>query len=113
MAHGVLRFSLGNYMSDVEQSEPPLTASNRMQHLRVLLVEDSELDALLLVRYLHSNGYATQHERVANQQEMEKALAEKEWDVVLCSARSDPIETQGAGFAVHRRLRRHRRGTGR
>jgi PAS domain S-box-containing protein len=55
-----------------------------MQHLRVLLVEDSELDALLLVRYLHSNGYATQHERVANQQEMEKALAEKEWDVVLC-----------------------------
>jgi len=71
-------------MSDVEQSEPPLTASNRMQHLRVLLVEDSELDALLLVRYLQSNGYSTQHQRVASQQEMEKALGEQQWDVVLC-----------------------------
>jgi PAS domain S-box-containing protein len=84
MAQGVLPFFVGDYMSDVDQSEPPLTASNRMQHLRVLLVEDSELDALLLVRYLHSNGCPTRHERVVNQQEMEKALAAQEWDVVLC-----------------------------
>jgi PAS domain S-box-containing protein len=84
MARGVLRFFVGVYMSDVEQREPPLTALNRMQNLRVLLVEDSELDALLLVRYLQTNGYQTQHQCVASQQEMEQALAGQEWDVVLC-----------------------------
>jgi two-component system, cell cycle sensor histidine kinase and response regulator CckA len=71
-------------MSEVEQSEPSLTAVNRMQHLRVLLVEDSELDALLLVRYLQTNGCQPQHERVASGQEMERALAKEQWDVVLC-----------------------------
>jgi PAS domain S-box-containing protein len=71
-------------MSDVEQSEPPLTASNRMQNLRVLLVEDSELDGLLLVRYLQTHGCQPQHLRVANESEMERALAAEEWDVVLC-----------------------------
>ncbi len=71
-------------MSDVEQSEPPLIASNQMQNLRVLLVEDSELDALLLVRYLQTNGCQPQHLRVATQLEMERALAREEWDVVLC-----------------------------
>jgi len=71
-------------MSDDERSEPPLTALSDMQHLRVLLVEDSELDALLLVRYLQTNGCQPQHERVASQQEMERALAKEEWDVVLC-----------------------------
>jgi two-component system, cell cycle sensor histidine kinase and response regulator CckA len=55
-----------------------------MQNLRVLLVEDSELDALLLVRYLQTNGCQPQHLRVATQQEMERALAQEEWDLVLC-----------------------------
>jgi len=55
-----------------------------MRQLRVLLVEDSEFDAVLLVRYLQGNGYATRHQRVASEPEMEKALAEQEWDVVLC-----------------------------
>jgi two-component system, cell cycle sensor histidine kinase and response regulator CckA len=71
-------------MSEVERSEAPLIASNRMQNLRVLLVEDSELDALLLVRYLQTNGCMPQHLRVATQLEMERALAREEWDVVLC-----------------------------
>src|ERR1700722_14188376 len=71
-------------MSEAEQREPLLTASNLMQHLRVLLVEDSELDALLLVRYLQTHGCQPQHLRVANQAEMERALATEEWDLVLC-----------------------------
>jgi two-component system cell cycle sensor histidine kinase/response regulator CckA len=71
-------------MSEVERNEAPLIASNRMQNLRVLLVEDSELDALLLVRYLQTNGCMPQHVRVATQLEMERALAGEEYDVVLC-----------------------------
>ena len=55
-----------------------------MQPLRVLLVEDSELDALLLVRYLQTNGLQPQPRRVASQQEMEQALDGHQWDVVLC-----------------------------
>jgi PAS domain S-box-containing protein len=71
-------------MSDIEQREAPQTTLNRTQNLRVLLVEDSELDAVLLVRYLQTNGYHVQYHRVASQPEMETALTGQEWDVVLC-----------------------------
>jgi len=84
MAQGVLPISVGDDMSDVEQKQSPLPILNRTQALRVLLVEDSELDAVLLVRYLQSNGWQAQHQRVATEEEMEKALDAQEWDVVLC-----------------------------
>jgi len=70
-------------MSEVEQiGSRPITWS-RKENLRVLLVEDSELDMVLLLRHLHHNGYKTQHQRVASQADMEKAL-EQPWDVILC-----------------------------
>jgi len=71
-------------MTDVELGGPPQTALNRARQLRVLLIEDSEFDATLLVRHLLSRGYSIRHQRVATQPEMEKALAEQEWDLVLC-----------------------------
>jgi PAS domain S-box-containing protein len=70
-------------MSDVEAIGSAQTTSNRKENLRVLLVEDSELDMVLLLRHLQANGYKTQHQRVASQPEMEAAL-EQPWDVVLC-----------------------------
>jgi PAS domain S-box-containing protein len=84
MARAVLPFLEGNEMNDVERNEDPLTASNQKQPLRVLLVEDSEFDAMLLVRHLQTHHYQTAHRRVENQQEMEKALTDQEWDAVLC-----------------------------
>jgi signal transduction histidine kinase/ActR/RegA family two-component response regulator len=51
--------------------------------LRVLLIEDSEDDALLLTRELRRQGYDAQVRRVARQQEMIAALDEGPWDVVL------------------------------
>ena len=83
MAQGVLVFCQGVYMSDVEEISSPQTTWNRKENLRVLLVEDSELDVVLLLRHLQDNGYKTQHQRVASQPEMEAAL-EQPWDVVLC-----------------------------
>ena len=56
----------------------------RWENLRVLLVEDSELDGVLLMRHLQTNGFKIPHQRVASQAEMEKALQEHSWDVVLC-----------------------------
>jgi DNA-binding NtrC family response regulator len=55
--------------------------------LRVLIVEDSEDDALLMVAHLKRGGYEPEYERVETGEAMRKALAEKVWDVVLCDYR--------------------------
>ncbi|MBK8899734.1 MAG: response regulator [Anaerolineaceae bacterium] len=51
--------------------------------LRVLIVEDSEDDALLLLRELRRGGYEPVHVRVEDAVAMQAALEEREWDVVL------------------------------
>ena len=52
--------------------------------LRVLIVEDSSDDALLLLRELERGGYEPLHERVDTPEAMRRALAERgPWDVVL------------------------------
>ncbi|MBA4396012.1 MAG: hypothetical protein C0394_01280 [Syntrophus sp. (in: bacteria)] len=51
--------------------------------LRVLLVEDSEDDALLLIRNLKKGGYEPEYERVETAGAMRTALAEKPWDVIV------------------------------
>jgi PAS domain S-box-containing protein len=51
--------------------------------LRVLLVEDNEDDALLLVSRLEQNGYDVTWERVDTPSSMTSALERKEWDVVI------------------------------
>ncbi|MGI8911997.1 MAG: PAS domain S-box protein, partial [Rubrobacteraceae bacterium] len=53
--------------------------------LRVLIVEDSEDDALLLLRELEKGGFEPEHERVDTPESMRRALAERApWEVVLC-----------------------------
>jgi PAS domain S-box-containing protein len=54
------------------------------QSLRVLMVEDSEDDALLIIRELKKGGYNPVHERVETAAAMKKALQEKQWDIILC-----------------------------
>jgi len=51
--------------------------------LRVLMVEDSESDAGLIVRRLQGAGYDLVHERVETVDEMRTALAQPDWDIVL------------------------------
>lgn len=53
------------------------------QTLRVLIVEDSENDALLLVRALRRAGYDVAHERVDTAEAMMAALARHGWDIVI------------------------------
>lgn len=52
--------------------------------LRVLLVEDSEDDALLLIRTLKKTGYEPEVERLQTAPEMTSALASRSWDIILC-----------------------------
>ena len=52
--------------------------------LRVLVVEDSEDDVLLLTRYLQQGGYDPEVERVDTAEAMERALAGRTWDLVIC-----------------------------
>jgi PAS domain S-box-containing protein len=53
------------------------------ERLRVLLVEDSEDDAVLLVRKLKADGLEADWMRVEEAGGLRKALAEQSWDVVL------------------------------
>jgi signal transduction histidine kinase len=51
--------------------------------LNVLIVEDSEEDSDLIVLELKRGGYDAVYRRVDNADDMRRALAEREWDVVL------------------------------
>jgi len=52
--------------------------------LKVLLVEDSEDDAALILRELKRIGYEVASERVETAKAMQAALLDKPWDIVLC-----------------------------
>ena len=51
--------------------------------VKLLLVEDSEADALLVVEQLRRNGYAVDWKRVQGKAELEAALAGKTWDAII------------------------------
>jgi PAS domain S-box-containing protein len=52
--------------------------------LRVLIVEDVEDDAQLVIRILKKGGYDPEYLRVETAAAMQDALREKQWDVILC-----------------------------
>jgi len=51
---------------------------------RLLLVEDDENDAILIRASLRHGGLQISHHRVWSKTELEKALAQEQWGVVLC-----------------------------
>ena len=52
--------------------------------LRVLFVEDSEDDAALVLRELKRIGYEVEAGRVETSGDMQAALGNKEWDLIIC-----------------------------
>jgi PAS domain S-box-containing protein len=60
--------------------------------LRVLIVEDSESDALLMLRLLRQGGYEPEHRRVESKPELEAALADGQWDIGLCDYRLPTLD---------------------
>ncbi|MBD2387806.1 response regulator [Cylindrospermum sp. FACHB-282] len=57
------------------------------QPLNVLIVEDSEADAMLVLRELHRGGFNPIWERVQTAQELSVALNRCSWDVILSDYR--------------------------
>ncbi|WP_051273641.1 hybrid sensor histidine kinase/response regulator [Desulfotruncus alcoholivorax] len=53
--------------------------------LRVLIVEDSEDDVLLLLRVLRRGGYEPVYEQVWTEHAMTKKLETREWDLIICN----------------------------
>ncbi len=51
--------------------------------LRILIVEDSESDAGLIILDLERAGYITFHERVETAAEMKAAMERQDWDVII------------------------------
>jgi CheY-like chemotaxis protein len=51
--------------------------------LKILLVEDSERDAALMVLYLKRGGYEPTLHRVETEAEMKTQLESGEWDVII------------------------------
>jgi putative nucleotidyltransferase with HDIG domain len=53
-------------------------------YLRILLVEDSEDDARLVLREIRRGGYEIETERVETAAAMQTALARQTWDLIVC-----------------------------
>ena len=60
-----------------------MASQNRQIPLRVLIVEDSDDDAQLLMRQLKKGDYLPSYQRVQSAQSMQQALTESDWDLVL------------------------------
>jgi signal transduction histidine kinase/CheY-like chemotaxis protein len=61
--------------------------TNRLPPLRVLIVEDSEDDAELLLRKLRQGGYEPLHTRVETAEDMGAALSLGPWDLIISDYR--------------------------
>ncbi|MCE5212853.1 MAG: PAS domain S-box protein [Deltaproteobacteria bacterium] len=65
--------------------------------LRVLIIEDSEDEALFLIHELKKGGYNPVYDRVETAAAMEKSLKEKQWDIILCDY---PLPAFNAASAI-------------
>ena len=54
-----------------------------MTKIKLLLIEDDETDALLIIRQLKKDGFDVEHVRVKTQAEMEAELDKGGWDIVI------------------------------
>ncbi|MDX5152482.1 MAG: diguanylate cyclase, partial [Acidiferrobacterales bacterium] len=53
------------------------------KQVRALLVEDSEDDAELMLRYLKKEGFAVEYQRVDCEDDLQQALKNDRWDIVI------------------------------
>lgn len=76
-------------------------AGSAPRELAVLMVEDSESDALLVLRALRRAGFALRHRRVEEAAEMRAALADETWDVVLSDFNLPGFDARSALAELH------------
>ena len=64
-------------------SEKSKDTEDVQRPLRVLVVEDSEFDARMLVGLLKAGGFNPTFKRVETASQMDEALSREEWEVIL------------------------------
>lgn len=69
--------------------------------LRVLCIEDSEDDIILLTRNLRKEGFTPLVKQVTNADEMRAALKHSQWDVIICDYLMPDFDIQGALEILH------------
>ena len=76
------------------------------KNLKVLLVEDIENDALLILRELRKQGYDPVYERVETAETMKAALDSNTWDIILTD-HNMPSFSSGGALEVRRQKAPH------
>ncbi len=71
--------------------------------MKVLLIDDSEADAVLLIRELKKAGNDIEHRRIDTQEALDAALGEGGWDIILC----DYVIPGWSGLEALSRIREH------
>lgn len=71
-------------MAYPERGTAFLTKMEDGKLLRILVIEDSDNDAHLLLRDIKRMGYQVESERVETTEQVRSALKTKSWDIVLC-----------------------------
>src|SRR5579862_795694 len=64
--------------------------------IRILIVEDDENDAMLLINQLEFNNYAVESRRVQTREDMAAALREFKWDLVISDYRMPNFSAEAA-----------------
>jgi len=70
--------------------------------IRLLIVEDSNFDAMVLLKELEHGGYKPEYELVETAQGMNAALAARQWDIVI----SDYVMPDFSGLDAIRLLQK-------
>lgn len=69
--------------------------------LRVLIVEDSDVDTQIVLHELRRGGYDLVHERVETRHAMKIALSTRAWDLILCDYTLPRFNAAEALAALH------------
>ncbi len=72
-----------------------------MRDLRILLVEDNEDDAMLLLREIRRAGYDVECKRVESAEEMSASLDSEPWDIVVSDYRLPHFSAPAALETLH------------
>ena len=89
----------GGYQRRMAKQE----AASKSPALRVLMVEDSEDDAELVIRVLRRGGYEPNFQRVDTPADMHAALDRQQWDLVLADHNMPSFSALGALSIIQNR----------